>query len=73
MQKSLAEFCRLGGKKRVQPVFRRDMRLPENSSQPASVPKGCAQQAAILFFEKTCLFKKVIRKGTPERSLSLDA
>jgi len=32
---------------KVKSVFRRDMCVPENSSRPASVPKGCAQQAVI--------------------------
>jgi len=31
----------------IQSVFWRDMRVPENTSRPASVPKGRAQQAAI--------------------------
>ena len=30
---------------KMQSVFRRDMRVPKNTSQPASVPKGRTQQA----------------------------
>jgi hypothetical protein len=43
---------------KVQYVFAGSMYVGENTSRPASVPKGCAQQAAIPFFGKGLPFPK---------------
>ncbi|MBR5533866.1 MAG: hypothetical protein IKU62_03380 [Ruminiclostridium sp.] len=49
-EKASQNFAIRRWQNKVKSVFSRDMRVGKNSSQPASVPEGRAQQAATLTF-----------------------